>query len=181
MLFWVANEIPYTLNYFGNPKIIFDNGDVMDIWSLPTGKTILEHLEDFSFLNDSLALNISSGTLIELKNSTRYTKKKILQVNKKWLCSATESDRAYASLKSLYLLLRHDMKPSSSIVNLISANYLITSLLRKNSIKLAKELFIISEASNLNCKMKKLATDFVLGNSANLLAELITDKAFKRK
>jgi hypothetical protein len=133
-------EINYSLNHFGNPKVFLQDGCVIDIWSLKDEQTITEAVEGFVHNIDMIAWSISDKefTAIDLE---AYSERR-LEVNLDVVEKLNDSDKAYAILKTIYLLIRHNMIPGTTVADLFSLEIKMQGISRKHAIQLSKELSI---------------------------------------
>ena len=168
-----SKRIPFVLNFFGNPKIELEDGVRIDVWSLPEGTTLSQHLDSFPHTCDMLAWSIKERSLAP---STEIFREQLagrrLVVGDAFLSNAAERDVSYCIIKTIYLVIRHQMKLDQTTAHKLFQNQLFTDgLLQKNLRKLCGEL--------------RLCGFFNIENELQYIEDLIGDheavRAYKRQ
>lgn len=167
-------EINYSINHFGNPKIFLQDGFVIDIWSLKDDQTITEAIEGFVHNIDMVAWSISDKeyTVIDLD---AYSERR-LEVNLDVIKKLNDNDKAYAVLKTIYLLIRHNMIPGTTVADLFSLEIEMQGISQKHAIQLCKELSICG-ISNLPELLEYLEPNHNAIEAIRLLKEVSSKRS----
>ena len=130
----------YIKNYFGNPKIYLDDGTTIDIWSLPSGYTIADEIASYSHNIDSIAWHIDSQSVEDPLGIIPRLESQEVEVMERYSHSASREELAYTSIKTVYLCLRHDLKPGMQARALLRSGISTDGFLQANVSRLSKEL-----------------------------------------
>lgn len=134
--------VSWAKNYFGNPKIYHSSGITIDIWPLTQGQSIENAISEFPHDIDSLAWPVNGGGLIASDRTLNSISNRKLCINHLAVDNLSKRDVSYTAIKAVYLIIRHNLEPDSSVAQLLNRDFEVSPLIKKHTISLAKELRI---------------------------------------
>jgi hypothetical protein len=135
-------SLNYTYNIFGTPKAVCADGTIVDIWSINAGGLAAE-LSSYSHNVDAISWSLQKNKFDDPFSVLEKIGRGELFIQERFLRNASKLQLSYATLKALYLCIRHRYAPSPCLARLLNEPILSPPLMRKNAIRLAKELSTI--------------------------------------
>ena len=133
--------IPFSLNMYGSPKAVLHGGLKVDVWALDTKHGMAGELARYSHDLDSIAWSVQEQKLCDPIGVSQHLADRILDINSLFDRTATTLERQYAAMKSLYLIIRHQLTFSERVsVMMKTAIDDPSPFLTKHLIRLMREL-----------------------------------------
>ena len=161
---------PFSLNMFGSPKIVVDNGIKVDIWGMESADSISGELARYSHNLDLIAWSIRRQNLIDPLGVVARLRNRELDLNQRFIASATIDEGRYAALKSIYLIIRHRLTFTDSVSALLRRSLGGCSpFLRKHLIRLVRELCLCVPRNHLELSMVDLEKALGTSDAINVV------------
>jgi hypothetical protein len=133
---------------FGTPKVACNDGTLVDIWSVhPRG--LAAEMSAYSHNVDAISWSLRKREFDDPLSIMPQIEARQLSIRESFLKRASKLETSYAILKALYLCIRHRYTPSDSLAKLLSEPIVVSPFMRKNAIRLAKELSVACHSSLL--------------------------------
>jgi hypothetical protein len=133
---------PYLTLISAHSALITGTGVTIDIWALPKGQCIENAISQFPHDIDSLAWRVGGNSLIASDGALQSVANRNLSINLAAIDSMSERDVSYTAIKSVSLIIRHNLEFDSSVTQLLKRNFESSSPIKKHAISLVKELHI---------------------------------------
>jgi len=137
------SQVSFVLNFFGNPKVLLPTGRSVDIWALPADVKIDDYVLTFAQTADMLYWSVQEQCIGSPNEEVRMLIDcRRVSVNLDTIESSDEKTTAYVIAKTYYLLLRHQLAPEPSVIELLSREFGVDSHLERSVVRLVQELHL---------------------------------------
>jgi hypothetical protein len=137
----VEAGIPFSPNYFGTPKVIMPNGLKVDIWT-HGGQSLETELAGYPHNLDAIAWSVRDRRLCDPLGVAKAIARRHLDISPTFIGNASAHDLHYAALKSIYLVIRHELIFSDRAAELMRTPIVPEPFLIRHLIRLLRELHL---------------------------------------